>query len=577
MGFFDRFRLGVPAPQITAGVNEPPARGSVDTRWVAASRFMRSMRSWLPVIGSGKTDLNAAEQRTMRVRSRDAIRNHPVARAAITRTRTNIVGTGLMCHPAIDFEVLGIDPIEAEEINKQALTNFHRWASDPTECDAEATLSFYGLQGLSLVSAMSSGDCLATTPMVTRPGGVTALKVQLVEADRVENPNNGPNNVALWDGVAIDPELGAPLGYWIRSNHPGDLIPGAELPTWTYFAAFGAETGRRRVMHIWNDKERPGQVRGAPYLAPVLEPLKQLSRWSDNEMMRAVVSALFTVFLKQAAPPALDASGLPLPAFGGANPEIIPGSDPSSYAPPAKADDVSMGNGAVVSLMPGEEPVFANPATPNQQFDPFFVACVKQIGAALELPVDELLLSYQSSYSAARAAMLQAWRFYTLRRDLLVEQFCQPIYGLWMDEEVASGRLSLPGYGDPIRRRAWSNAIWIGPARGSMDEFQEARAAKERINIGVSNEAIETAQMTGESWDSVYAQRLREINRRKADGTYTSGPPTETVRVSPVTDPSATPKTPSDPGAAPPDGGDSAVGESDGGGTDESDTGGKQP
>lgn len=101
-----------------------------------------------------------------------------------------------------------------------------------------------------------------------------------------------------------------------------------------------------------------------------------------------------------------------------------------------------------------------------------------------------------------------------------MQQFCQPVYALLVDEEVAAGRIRLPGYDDPSKRRAWLRAIWTGPAKGSMDEEKEARAARTRIEIGVSNEQMEAAAMTGEDRDAVYAQRLREINQRKADGTW---------------------------------------------------------
>src|SRR5690606_11808526 len=100
----------------------------------------------------------------------------------------------------------------------------------------------------------------------------------------------------------------------------------------------------------------------------------------------------------------------------------------------------------------------------------------------------------------------------------LVQQFCQPVYNLLLDEGVASGRLRLPGYEDPIRRKAWCTALWIGPARGSMDEWKEANAAKTRIEIGVSNESIETAAMAGEDWHAVIGQRAREIAYRRANG-----------------------------------------------------------
>ena len=180
-----------------------------------------------------------------------------------------------------------------------------------------------------------------------------------------------------------------------------------------------------------------------------------------------------------------------------------------------------MGEGAIVDLGKGEKANIANPARPNAQFDPFFVSVVKQIGAALEVPFEELLLHYNTSYSAARAAMLQAWRFYSLRRWWLTCDFCQPSRELIIDEAVARGLIDLPGYSDPAKRKAYCMALWIGPARGAIDELKEANAAGKRIDIGISNETLETAAMTGEPWQQVYRQRVREVTQRRQDGLYT--------------------------------------------------------
>ncbi|MBN8887579.1 MAG: phage portal protein [Rudaea sp.] len=520
-----------------------------ETRWPGASRVLRSMASWFAALGSGTSDLNLSEQRTLRARSRDAIRAFPIARAAMTRARTNIVGTGLICRPSVDYVTLGITADEAEALNSQLQASWERWAEDALECDAEATLDFYGLQSLAVFSAMLSGDCIALTPWVERQGGVSGLKVQLIEADRLETPEQQPDRAGLINGVALD-DLGAPVGYWIRSNHPGDALITQQPPTWTFHPAFGEETGRRRVMHIWNDKERPGQVRGAPFLAPILEPLRQLSKWTDNELMAAVISAMFTVFIEKGQD-VLDPNGNALSAFGGvpAGPTATGQVDQSTLVPPVPAQNVALGNGAVIELANGDKANFANPARPNAQFDPFFVAMVKQMGASLEMPSDEILLTYAGSYTAARAAMLQAWRFYTGRRARTVQQFCDPIYGLRLDEEVATGRIRLPGYSDPIRRRAYSRCVWIGPARGAMDELKEAQAAEKRIAIGVSNESIECAAMTGESRDAVYDQQVREINQRKRDQTWELRP-TGVVRYTPIDNPDGTPVTPSDPAEA---------------------------
>lgn len=477
------------------------------TRWRGASRTLRSLVNWVTQIGSGRSDNPAVELRTMRSRSRDAFRGRLLARAALTRSRTNIVGTGLMCRVSVDALALGITQEQADAYNSVLQSSFDMWAEDPHECDWESKLDFYGDTGLALLSAMLSGDCFVVTPYDLRDGGVCGLKIQLIEADRCSNPNDRENSKTLYDGVQFDTD-GRLQGYWFRSAHPGDTT--VTTATWSFYPAFGTETGRRRVLQVWNDVERPEQVRGVPFLAPILEPLQQLSRYGDAELMAAVVSAMFTVFIQREAE-STDEDGNPT----------------SSLQGDGDLPKLSLGNGAIVDLAPGETANTANPSRPNVNYDPFFLALVKQIGAALELPLDELLLHYQSSYSAARAAMLQAWRFYTTRRWQLVQQFCQPIYNLWMDERVAAGAIDLPGYADPIRRRAWQRCMWIGPARGAMDEEKEARAAEKRIEIGVSNEEMECAAMSGEPRSAIYAQRVREINQRKADEIWVEPKPSQ--------------------------------------------------
>lgn len=495
----------------STAAGQPVAQGGggfVETRWRGASRVLRSMASWIPGLGSPHRDLNSGERSTLVARSRDAMRNHLIARAAITRLRTNVVGTGLVCRAQVDHEFLGISEQEAERINGELDRIWSLYADNPRECDAEAMLNHYQLQALVLISAMVGGDVFIATPDEERDGCVFSTRLQPIESDRVSNPAGTLDTERLVDGVEFGP-LGAPVAYHVCTGYPNEL--GRRTPLkWDRLPAFGANTGRRRVLHVMADKERPGQKRGAPYLAPVLEPLQKLERYSSAELMAAVISAMFTVFIKKNSD--FDAGNLPLAALG-----EQPAADGTELD---DGGDLQLGEGAIVDLGRGEEPVVANPARPNAQFDPFFMAVVKEIGAALELPSEELLLHYNSSYSAARAAMLQAWRFYSLRRWWLTCDFCQPSRDLVIDEAVARGLIHLPGYHDPQRRKAWCQALWIGPARGAIDELKEANAAGKRIDIGISNETLETAAMTGEPWQQVFRQRTREVAQRRAAGLY---------------------------------------------------------
>jgi capsid protein len=59
--------------------------------------------------------------------------------------------------------------------------------------------------------------------------------------------------------------------------------------TWKQLDLYSKKSGAPLVLHLF-DKVRPGQSRGVPYLAPVIELIKQLGRYTDAEVMAAVVS-----------------------------------------------------------------------------------------------------------------------------------------------------------------------------------------------------------------------------------------------------------------------------------------------
>ncbi|WP_162803227.1 phage portal protein [Salmonella enterica] len=74
------------------------------------------------------------------------------------------------------------------------------------------------------------------------------------------------------------------------------------------------------------------------------------------------------------------------------------------------------------------------------------MAICRQIGAALELPYELLVKHFTASYSASRAALLEARKMFRMRREWMVLSFCQPIYEEWLSEAVAKGRVIAPGF-----------------------------------------------------------------------------------------------------------------------------------
>lgn len=474
-----------------------------------ANLTKKSLRGWEYHGGSAKEDIEDNID-VLRQRSRDAYMGVPVASSALKTLRTNVVAGGLIPAPQIDGEYLGLSSEETERLQEQIIREFSLWADTP-DCDMDGLGNFYKLQQLSYLGYLMNGDAFALLPAREQKGQPYSLRVRVVEADRICSPDGydrltpckvrGHDVHNIVQGVETDAE-GMVVAYWVCNRHPlsDSSALGAGLE-WTRVEARGTESGRRNIVHVIT-RERAGQLRGVPVLAPVLEALKQLGRYTEAEINAAVISAMFTVFVQ----PATATDDRP---FGEMLPDdmLIDAEDQGS---------VELGSGAIVGLNPGETVAFADPKHPNAGYDRFTEAMIKQIGAALEIPPEVISKQFSTSYSAARGALNEFWRSCGVQRDDFVDSFCQPVYEEWLAEAVARGRIRAPGFfQDPAIRKAYSGCSWPGPARTSLNPVQEVNAAKERVEQGFSTAQEETAQMTGGNYNRNIRQRVAEVKRKR--------------------------------------------------------------
>jgi lambda family phage portal protein len=464
-----------------------------------ASRTKKSLVGWLFGGGSTKEDI-IDNLDTLRQRSRDLyMGGATLATGAIKTTRTNVIGTGLRLKPAVDAKFLRLSEEQANELKETIEREFALWA-ESVECDAARKDNFYQLQQLACLSQLQSGDVFALLPVKPRKFSVYDLRVRIIEADRCSDPPQ-KNGKDISGGVECD-EDGQVIAYHFSNRHP--LSGGGGKMEWQRVEAFGEQSGRRNVIHIM-ESERPEQRRGVPILAPVIEALKQVGRYTEAELMAAVVSGMFTVFIESSLP--------------AGEPPIGESIEEEDQVDSGDANTVELGNGAVLSLAPGEKANAANPGRPNPAFDGFVIAILRQVGSALEIPYELLVKHFTASYSASRAALLEAWKMFRMRRSWLAQGFCQPIYEEWFTEAVLKGRIKAPGFfHDPLVRRAYTRAEWHGPSAGQIDPKKEAEAAKIRVEEGFSTRERETAEMTGGSFEVNHIQRVREEAMRKRDG-----------------------------------------------------------
>lgn len=263
-----------------------------------ANRYKSSVKGWNDTGGSSRDDIED-NLPLLRQRCRDLYMGVPLATGAVKTYRTSVIGAGLSLKPKVDAGGLGIPEEQADELEKQILREWNLWA-DATDCDAARLSNFYELQQLAFLNWMFSGDVLILLPTWKRSGSVYDLRIQMVEADRCSTPADKRNDLSdkIVDGVERN-EKGEVTAYYISNRHPMERR-GYEMK-WNRVEAYGKTTGRRNVLHLMN-RERIGQVRGVPILAPIIESLKQIGRYTEGELVAAVVAGYTTVFIQSQDP-----------------------------------------------------------------------------------------------------------------------------------------------------------------------------------------------------------------------------------------------------------------------------------
>lgn len=413
--------------------------------------------------------------------------NNAIGAAAIKKIRTNVVGRGLKVKPTIANEILKLSQDEVDRIHKEICI---LWDIFTDECDIENFSNFYQIQSLVLINQLVFGETFVLLPLKKKPGQLFDLKIKLIDSIRCQNPQSSNDNIRNGVEISSDGEI---VAYYFTKNSTSTETVRVDT--------VGKKTGRRNVLCVM-EKERIGQRRGVPLLSPVIELLYQLSEYTSTEITSASVAALFSVFITNTSEDTT-------------TPE---GEDPLMNSESEKEEDgdyiVKLGNGTLSELPPGKNITIASPNRNGASFEEFTKTLARQLGAALEIPYEILFTNFTASYSASRAALLEVWKMYLMRRSWFVSDFCKPIYEEFLDEAVAKGMLNLPGYENLLNRKCYQKAEWYGPVQGQLNPVQEVNAAVTKIKSGLSTLDRETRELNGGDFEANNTQRKIESEKR---------------------------------------------------------------
>lgn len=499
-------------PQKSAGLGGGAFEG--------ADKIGREMASWSPIISSADGVLARGDKILLDGRARDMVRNHGPMLGAMRFHENSIVGHQYRLNSTPSWRYLGLSEAWAEEFQLEVEEKFNLYAeSDDFWVDVDRTKTLTDIVRLSVCTFFTGGESVATINWMPGAGRPFATAVQMIDADRVSNPNDEADSLFLRRGVRLD-KNGARQGLYIRRAHPKDFTAAERIYQWTYWPMW-QKWGRLRTMHIL-DQLRPDQYRGVSEMVSVMKETRMGKRFHEVALANAIVQGSFAASIESELPPEMVGQML-----GAGTGEDVGQTGASLSFLQAVAEysrgarNLQIDGTKIPILFPGTKlkltPASSSASGMGENLEQSFN---RHVSTALGISYEEYTNDFsQTNYSSAKAASNNTLAFMKARKRKVADRTANSIYCPWLEEAITEGKLESTRQmtrRDPewfyrdMNRTALCKATWIGASRGQVDEVKETNAAVLRIENGLSTVEEESARL-GKDWRDVASQRAREM------------------------------------------------------------------
>lgn len=454
----------------------------------------RLRANWVPGGNSADQDI-LPELADLRERSRDLARNDGTAAGILSTINVNVIGRGIKPQSRMDAGILGLDQEKVDMLQDQMENIWDEWTS---QADAGERLDFYEIQAMVDRQVLENGEIFLVPIMKDSLFRKLKTTYQIIEADRVSTPSDLNANKSIRSGIELG-KYGEPIAYYIKKSHPGDTSVGKagykrnDSSSYMRIPAIDGDTGKKKVYHMYCPT-RPDQTRGVPFFAPVLTYFKDLADYFEAELVTARIAACFSIFItKDAAYEAAVADTASTNSAGQRIKEMEPG--------------------LFEYLLPGEKIESFSPNRPGGSFEPFVNRILRLISTALGLPYELVAKDFtQTNYSSARAALIEAIKYFIVRQAWMTRKLCQPVWEEVMEEAFLRGMFKAPDFYK--KKRQYLKAVWIAPGSQWVDPLKEVQAHKEAMNGNIATLA-DVCAAQGKDWEEVMEQRARECKYQK--------------------------------------------------------------
>lgn len=455
---------------------------------------------------------------TLRNRSRAAARNDGYGKSVIRGLVTNIIGTGiqpLSQHP---------DP----EMRRRINALFLQWTD---ESDADGLLDFYGQQAQICRTWLTGGEAFARQRLRLPSDGLSVpLQIQVLEPELCPYTHTLPGQ-RIRAGIEFSP-IGKRVAYWMHPSRPADD---------DFDASTLVRIDAATVMHVY-DPTRPGQLRGEPELSAALIKLHEIGKYDDATLVRQQLANMFVGFLKR-EPTIGDAESF--------NPLTAQENGTDSTGKPV----MGLEPGLFQELDPGEDVTFSNPPAPNGYPD-FMRQQLQGVAAATGVPFEVITGDMSKVNDRTVRVILNEFRrrIQMLQHQIMVFQFCRPVWRAWMDRVFFSGALPIPDsyFEDLAEQAKWRAVRWQPQGWPYLNPVQDVEASTKAVNAGFKSRAAVVSEM-GDDVETIDAEQQADNDRADRLGLRYTSDGRHAAKASAPAAPAPNPADPNDDPNAQPD------------------------
>lgn len=496
------------------------ANGS-NTPFDAADYQNNNFQDWNPHLWSPDGERNIYRDRIVS-RTRDLTNNDGWASGAITRIKDNVIGGSFRPVAKPDYQAISaytgnkaFDSAWADEFGKACDSYWRNWAADEHfYCHSQRNLNFSQMMALAFRHKLVDGDAIAIVRWLPeRVGAGRAMYstcIQIVDPDRLSNPQNNFDQQTMRGGVEVD-EDDVAIAYHIRQAHAGDWFSAEKSLHWERILR-ETDWGRPIIVHDF-ETERANQHRGGSgVLTPIVNRLKMLAKYDGTALDAAIVGAMFGAYVQSPYDPQLVAE-----ALGDTDSVNAYQQSRSEFHQDRK---ISLGGARMPILFPGENIGTVSANNPNENYDSFQSAFLRNMASATGLSAQQMSNNWSDvNYSSARGALLEAWKTLMPRRTNFASKFAGPIRSCWLEESMDVDEYPMPRNAPSFIecRTAFSRCMWMGPGKGVIDVTKEREGSLMAMSMGLSTLEIEAADQ-GLDWEEMLDQRQREVEAFKKRG-----------------------------------------------------------